>query len=87
MGVIPKIPDLYIVFEHVSPGSLFDTLHMKKGQVEISIKQRLTIARDAAVTFEYMHSLGIVHRDIKSQNVLINDAFAVKICDFGLAKF
>mmetsp|Transcript_4446 Transcript_4446/g.7580 ORF Transcript_4446/g.7580 Transcript_4446/m.7580 type:complete len:242 (-) Transcript_4446:559-1284(-) len=30
MGVIPKIPDIYIVFEHVSQGSLFDLLHMKK---------------------------------------------------------
>ena len=87
MGVIPKIPDIYIVFEHVSQGSLFDLLHMKKGQLDISMKQRLTIARDSAITFQYMHSLGIVHRDIKSHNVLIDNNFAVKICDFGLAKF
>ena len=87
MGVIPKIPDIYIVFEYVSQGSLFDLLHMKKLQLEIGVKQRLIIARDAAVTFEYMHKLGIVHRDIKSHNILIDDSFHVKICDFGLAKF
>jgi serine/threonine protein kinase len=87
MGVIPKIPDIYIVFEYVSQGSLFDLLHMKKGSLELSTKERLKIARDAAIVFEYMHSLGIVHRDIKSHNILIDSNNAVKVCDFGLAKF
>ena len=86
MGVIPKIPDIYIVFEHVT-GSLFDMLHMKKGQIDIPIDKRVRIARDTAIVFEYMHHLGIVHRDIKSHNVLIDDNFTVKVCDFGLAKF
>lgn len=86
MGVIPKIPDIYIVFEHVSQGSLFDLLHMKKKD-EIPMKTRLKIALDTAVAFEYMHALGIVHRDIKSHNVLIDDNMTVKVCDFGLAKF
>lgn len=87
MAVIPKIPDIYIVFENVSQGSMFDLLHMKKNQVEISLKQRLRIARDSAIVFEYMHNLGIVHRDIKSHNILVDDNFTVKVCDFGLAKF
>lgn len=87
MGVIPKIPDIYIVFEHVSQGSLFDMLHMKKGSFDLSVKERIRIARDAATVFEYMHHLGIVHRDIKSHNVLIDSSFHVKVCDFGLAKF
>ena len=39
------------------------------------------------MVFEYMHALGIVHRDIKSHNVLIDDNMCVKVCDFGLAKF
>jgi len=34
-----------------------------------------------------MHNLGIVHRDIKSHNILIDNHFNVKVCDFGLAKF
>lgn len=87
MGVIPKIPDIYIIFEHVSQGSLFDLLHMKKQQFQLETKERLRIARDAARVFEYMHHLGIVHRDIKSHNVLIDNGLIVKVCDFGLAKF
>ena len=87
MGVIPKIPDIYIVFEHVKQGSLFDLLHIKKNQVELSVALKLRLARDAATVFEYMHHLGIVHRDIKSHNILIGDAYTVKVCDFGLAKF
>jgi serine/threonine protein kinase len=34
-----------------------------------------------------MHHLGIVHRDIKSHNILIDEGMSVKVCDFGLAKF
>ena len=73
MGVIPNIPDMYIVFEHVQQGSLFDLLHMKKQLFNIDTKERIRIARDTATVFEYMHALGIVHRDIKSHNVLIDD--------------
>lgn len=86
MGVIPHIPNMYIVFEQMKH-SLFDLLHMKKGTVNIDVKERIRIARDIAVVFQYMHTLGIVHRDIKSHNVLIDDNFTVKVCDFGLAKF
>mmetsp|Transcript_16077 Transcript_16077/g.24974 ORF Transcript_16077/g.24974 Transcript_16077/m.24974 type:complete len:174 (-) Transcript_16077:139-660(-) len=86
MGVIPNIPDIYIVFEHVK-GSLYDLLHMQRNQVELSVVEKLCIARDAAIAFEYMHQLGIVHRDIKSHNILVDQDLHVKVCDFGLAKF
>ena len=60
---------------------------MKKQIIDINIKQKLLIAKDTAVVFQYMHNLGIVHRDIKSHNILIDHNFNVKVCDFGLAKF
>ena len=45
------------------------------------------MALDCARVYFYMHNLGIVHRDIKSHNVLIDNNFNVKVCDFGLARF
>ena len=86
MGVMPQIPNIVIVFEHVS-GSLFNLLHLKKTVVELSLPQRIKIARDSALAFLYMHSLEIVHRDIKSHNILIDQNLNVKVCDFGLARF
>ena len=86
MGVMPKMPNIVIVFEFVQ-GSLFNLLHLKKSTVNLSLEVRLRIARDIAMAFGYMHSLGIVHRDIKSHNILIDDYFNIKVCDFGLARF
>jgi serine/threonine protein kinase len=87
MGVMPKIPNIVIVSEHVAQGSLFDLLHMKKKEIDLDIRQRMKIAMTSARVFQYMHSLGIVHRDIKSHNILIDQNLEVKVCDFGLAKF
>ena len=86
MGVIPQIPNIYIVFELCDYGSLYDLLHLRQN-VELPNKDRIRIARDVAQTFLYIHKQGIVHRDIKSHNVLIDHNLTVKVCDFGLAKF
>lgn len=86
MGVVPTIPNIVIVFEHVH-GSLFNLLHVQKNSVDLSMPQRIRIARDAARAYLYIHSMEIVHRDIKSQNILIDQNLQVKVCDFGLAKF
>ena len=86
MGVMPNIPNIVIVFELMSQGSLYNLLHLKKS-TNISVEERIRIARDVARVFSYMHSLGIVHRDIKSHNILVDENFNIKVCDFGLARF
>lgn len=71
----------------MSEGSLYNILHLKKSQVNVTLEQRLRIARDVARTYAYMHQLGIVHRDLKSHNILIDEHLNIKVCDFGLARF
>ena len=85
MGCCPPIPNIVIVYELVD-NSLFTMLHMKRN-IELSMPLRVKIALDCARVYLYMHNLGIVHRDIKSHNVLIDNSFNVKVCDFGLARF
>lgn len=85
MGCCPSIPNIVIVYELVDT-SLFNALHMKR-TVDIPLPLRVKIGLDCARVFLYMHNLGIVHRDIKSHNVLVDTHYNVKVCDFGLARF
>ncbi len=85
MGISTKPPNMAIIFENVQKGCLFDVLHVQKQ--DFDIKSWMRIARDVAKTFEFLHSSGIVHRDLKSYNILLDESFNVKVCDFGLAWF
>ena len=86
MGCIPQIPNIVICFELMS-GSLYSLLHLKKAQIQLPMEERMRIAKELARTYYYINSLGIVHRDIKSHNVLVDEHFNIKVCDFGLARF
>ena len=83
LGSVTVPPTLCIVMEYVRDGTLYDMLHKKK--IQFSDSQKQNIVLQLISVFSYLHSHGIVHRDIKSHNILI-DNFNVKICDFGLAK-
>jgi serine/threonine protein kinase len=47
----------------------------------------MKIIKQILSTFIYIHSCGIVHRDLKSHNVLVDEYYNIKLCDFGLAKY
>ncbi|KAL5741079.1 hypothetical protein ACOSQ2_030259 [Xanthoceras sorbifolium] len=80
-----------LLLEYVPNKSLFDRMHTHYGQsMEIlSWSNRLSIALDIARALDYLHSQAdppIIHRDIKSSNVLLIDNNHAKLADFGLCK-
>jgi serine/threonine protein kinase len=83
IGAVTVPPTLCIVMEYIKDGTLYDLLYKKK--INLSDKQKESIVQQLLSVLLYLHNHGIVHRDIKSHNVLI-DNFNIKICDFGLAR-
>lgn len=77
-----------LVYEYMPNGSLGDLLHSSKAGL-LDWPTRFKIALDAAEGLCYLHHdcvPPIVHRDVKSNNILLDAEFAAKVSDFGVAK-
>ncbi|CAI9090732.1 OLC1v1025559C1 [Oldenlandia corymbosa var. corymbosa] len=78
-----------LVYEYMPNGSLGELLHGKSGAY-LQWDTRLKIALEAAKGLCYLHhdcSPLIIHRDVKSNNILLSSDFEAHVADFGLAKF
>ncbi|XP_050378628.1 probable serine/threonine-protein kinase SIS8 [Argentina anserina] len=86
MGAITRAPNLSIVTEFLPRGSLYRLLHRPNNQLDE--RRRLRMALDAARGMNYLHNCTpvIVHRDLKSPNLLVDKNWVVKVCDFGLSR-
>ncbi|XP_037482594.1 serine/threonine-protein kinase STY8-like [Triticum dicoccoides] len=73
-----------IVTEYMAGGNLYDFLHKQKNTLELSLILRIAIGISKGM--DYLHQNNIIHRDLKSANLLLGDAQVVKIADFGVSQ-
>ncbi|RHN59753.1 putative protein kinase RLK-Pelle-CR4L family [Medicago truncatula] len=77
-----------LVYEYMNNGSLNDHLHKFQTSTIMSWSGRIKVALDAARGIEYLHKYAqppIIHRDIKTSNILLDSKWVAKVSDFGLS--
>ncbi|KAJ1278569.1 hypothetical protein BS78_04G089600 [Paspalum vaginatum] len=86
LGYVTQPPNLSILTEYLPRGSLYRLLHRPNSQIDEV--RRLKMALDVAKGMNYLHSSHptIVHRDLKSPNLLVDKNWVVKVSDFGMSR-
>ncbi|CAI8594899.1 unnamed protein product [Vicia faba] len=79
--------ELLLVYEYVSNGTVADHLRGKEAKHgKLTWPIRMNIAVETASALKYLHISEIIHRDIKTNNILLDAHFHVKVADFGLSR-
>ncbi|KAK9951232.1 hypothetical protein M0R45_006689 [Rubus argutus] len=79
--------ELLLVYEYISNGTVADHLHGKRVESGfLSWPVRLSIAIETADALAFLHRSDVIHRDVKTNNILLDDDFCVKVADFGLSR-
>ncbi|KAM5571205.1 LEAF RUST 10 DISEASE-RESISTANCE LOCUS RECEPTOR-LIKE PROTEIN KINASE-like 1.2 [Rosa sericea] len=79
--------ELLLVYEYVPNGTLADHLHGGKAKPgALPWHTRINIAVETASALSYLHASEIIHRDVKTTNILLDNNFCVKVADFGLSR-
>ncbi|GLU10763.1 hypothetical protein SLE2022_275480 [Rubroshorea leprosula] len=80
--------ELLLVYEYIPNGTVADHLHGGRANTGnlLGWPVRLSIAIETANALAYLHANDIIHRDVKTNNILLDNNFHVKVADFGLSR-
>ncbi|MCD7463304.1 Serine/threonine-protein kinase sty46 [Datura stramonium] len=84
IGACTRPPNLCIVTEYMSGGSVYDYLHKQRGSFKLPTL--LKVAIDVSKGMNYLHQNNIIHRDLKAANLLMDENEVIKVADFGVAR-
>ncbi|KAJ8553452.1 hypothetical protein K7X08_024130 [Anisodus acutangulus] len=79
--------ELLLVYEYIPNGTVADHLHGEGSKPgSLSWDTRMSIAIETASALTFLHNSDVIHRDVKTNNILLDNNFCVKVADFGLSR-